>query len=195
MSIASEITRLQTAKADLKTAIQAKGVAVGQQTLDQYAALVAAISGGANLQTKSITVTENGTINVTPDAGYDGLSSLELITNVAGMPSGIATGTFTCTPTTMSKEVSIEHGLGVIPRYVFVGTVVASTTPNNQEIALAVTFNGTQNPHSYLLCLSGDIVDCTSTKTADTASNIYLPTNSGSAWYFLANTYRWIAIA
>lgn len=195
MSIASEITRLQTAKADLKTAIQAKGVTVGQQTLDQYAALVAAISGGANLQTKSITITENGTINVTPDTGYDGLSSLAINTNVAGMPDGITTGTFTCSPATMTKEVSIEHGLGVIPRYVFVGTTAAPTSSNNQEIAFAVTFNDTQNPHSYLLCLSGDIVDCTSSKTADTASNIYLPNNGGSAWYFLANTYRWIAIA
>ena len=41
MSIASEITRLQQAKADLKTAIEAKGVTVpASTTLDGYAALV-----------------------------------------------------------------------------------------------------------------------------------------------------------
>lgn len=47
MSIATEITRLQTAKADLKTAIEAKGVTVSSATkLDGYAALVGKITTG-----------------------------------------------------------------------------------------------------------------------------------------------------
>lgn len=47
MSIASEITRLQTAKADLKTAIEAKGVTVPSATkLGGYADLVGQISTG-----------------------------------------------------------------------------------------------------------------------------------------------------
>lgn len=35
-----------------------------------------------NLQDKSITITENGTQNITFDEGYDGLNSVEVITNV-----------------------------------------------------------------------------------------------------------------
>ena len=47
MSIASEISRLQTAKSDLKTSIENKGVTVpSATTLDGYAALVDQISGG-----------------------------------------------------------------------------------------------------------------------------------------------------
>lgn len=47
MSIATEITRLQTAKDDLKTAIEAKGVTVPSATkLDGYAALVGQITTG-----------------------------------------------------------------------------------------------------------------------------------------------------
>ena len=47
MSISSEITRLQTAKSDLKTAIESKGVTVpSSTTLDGYATLVGQISGG-----------------------------------------------------------------------------------------------------------------------------------------------------
>lgn len=47
MSIASEITRLQNAKASIKTAIEGKGVTVpSSTTLDGYAELIASISGG-----------------------------------------------------------------------------------------------------------------------------------------------------
>ena len=56
MSIASEITRLQTAKADLKTSIENKGVAVSSSaTLDEYPALVDAIpTGGGGLEPKLV---------------------------------------------------------------------------------------------------------------------------------------------
>lgn len=47
MSIASEITRLQTAKADIKAAIEGKGVTVpSEATLDDYADYIDEISGG-----------------------------------------------------------------------------------------------------------------------------------------------------
>lgn len=36
------------------------------------------------LQNKSVTITENGTTNVTADSGYDGLSEVEVTTNVSG---------------------------------------------------------------------------------------------------------------
>lgn len=40
--------------------------------------------GSPVLETKSLTVTKNGTQQVTPDAGFDGIGLLNLITNVAG---------------------------------------------------------------------------------------------------------------
>ena len=46
MSIASEIARLQQAKADLKTAINAKGQSIDDETIDEYADFVAAIEVG-----------------------------------------------------------------------------------------------------------------------------------------------------
>ena len=50
MSIASEIERLQTAKDDLKTSIENKGVTVPEgATLDDYPALVDSISGGGGM--------------------------------------------------------------------------------------------------------------------------------------------------
>ena len=43
-------------------------------------------SGGGtmNLQEKSITISENGTTNIEPDVGYNGLSSVNITTNVSG---------------------------------------------------------------------------------------------------------------
>lgn len=48
MSIASEITRLQQAKADIKAAIETKGVTVGDGTIDTYAAKVLQIPTNAS---------------------------------------------------------------------------------------------------------------------------------------------------
>ena len=46
MSIATEIERLQTAKANIKNAIEQKGVTVGDGTIDTYAEKIGEISGG-----------------------------------------------------------------------------------------------------------------------------------------------------
>ena len=46
MSVAQEIQRLQSAKANIKTAIENKGVTVGDGTIDTYAEKIGQISGG-----------------------------------------------------------------------------------------------------------------------------------------------------
>lgn len=46
MSIATEITRLQKAKSDIKSAIESKGVTVGDGNIDTYAEKINAIQGG-----------------------------------------------------------------------------------------------------------------------------------------------------
>lgn len=73
MSIATEITRLQTAKADLKTAIEGKGVTVPSATLlDGYADLVDSIETGgggedvvALIAARTITSIESGFTTLT----------------------------------------------------------------------------------------------------------------------------------
>ena len=43
--------------------------------------------GASNLQSKSVTFTANGTVTITSDDGYDGLSSVDVTVDVAS--SGI----------------------------------------------------------------------------------------------------------
>lgn len=60
MSIASEITRLQNAKAAIKTAIEAKGVQVGDIGIDTYDEKIALIeTGGGGIDTSDATATSN----------------------------------------------------------------------------------------------------------------------------------------
>ena len=85
MSIASEISRLQQAKADLKTSIGNKGVTVSSSaTLEDYPDYVDAIQqggGSPNLQSKTKSYTPSETAqseSVTADTGYDGLDTVDI---------------------------------------------------------------------------------------------------------------------
>ena len=79
MSVASEIARLQNAKASIKTSIENKGVTVGDGTIDTYASKIDEIStSSAVLGTK--TITQNGTYNASDD-NLDGYSQVKVETS------------------------------------------------------------------------------------------------------------------
>jgi hypothetical protein len=90
MSIATEIARLQQAKADLKASINAKGGTITDETIDEYASKVSALPSPKEEETKTITPNfSSGNQVITPTSGKV-LSQVTLTKPTDLIPENIA---------------------------------------------------------------------------------------------------------
>lgn len=160
MSIASEITRLQGAKASLKSSINAKNDNEHQittETLEDYADFVDTISGGGKPeQTKSAIPSTSSQI-ITPDTGYT-LSSV----SISAMPSGVLS-TPTVNSSTGLVTASIEtsgylaSGTSKTLQLTTQGAQTITPTTSNQTITNGKYLTGTQTIAGDANLVAGNI--------------------------------------
>ena len=184
MSIATQITRLQGAKADLRAAIQAKGVTVPSSAkLDTYDTYVAQIPTGSapRLQSKTATPSTSQQV-IQPDNGYDGLEKVTV--------SAIQTQTKSATPSGSAQQVTPDAGkfltevdIAAAPLQAKTATQNGDVTPDNgyyglSKVTVQVSGGGsTLNPTAgdYPVVENANVARIASTSLTTTGISITIP--------------------
>lgn len=175
MSIASEITRLQNAKDDLRTAIQAKGVTVpATAKLDDYDTYVASISITPTLQAKTATPSTSQQV-ITPDYNYQGLSQVTVSAVTSAIDADIVAG-------------NIKSGVNILG---VTGTYTGDGGGGSATVATTTTTVGNSNASSISFTVSGQPKMFAVQVVKNSGS--YL-TNSSSTRYITSVISNWTTV-
>ena len=126
---------------------------------------IEAIETGSNINiqaSKSITYTSNGTATITPDAGYDALSSVDVTVDVSG-GEDVIIKRVTFKPSSnyllSNNKCVVTHNCGKIPKAVF----IFSDNTSNSYVGYGYIFNfsGSNNTKNVSMYTSFGVTDGT----------------------------------
>ena len=126
---------------------------------------IEAIETGSNINiqaSKSITYTSNGTATITPDEGYDGLSSVDVTVDVSG-GEDVIIKRVTFKPSSnyllSNDKCVVTHNCGKIPKAVF----IFSDNTSNSYVGYGYIFNfsGSNNTKNVSMYTSFGVTDGT----------------------------------
>ena len=156
MSVQSEIDRIITAVGNAYSKVSEKGGTVpASQTVSNLATAIDSIPSGStpSLQSKSVTYTANGTATITPDEGYDGLSSVDVTVDVA---SGGGGGLIKIQNIVKSREIIGDGPEGSSDTITF--DVVNESQYSNNDLLIEL-HNWQTNPNYGKACTTPRILD------------------------------------
>lgn len=136
-------------------------------------------SSAPNLQSKSVTYTANGTATITPDEGYDGLSSVDVTVNVSG-GYNLKKVKYTASANKMLTDITITHNCGSIPKFV----IVMSSNSNATYLMAGSGANESQDS-SFLMVINSVQAQAFVTSTTFNYNNV------GSIRYYRGTTYTY----
>ena len=126
---------------------------------------IEAIETGSNINiqaSKSITYTSNGTNTITPDAGYDGLSSVDVTVDVSGGEDVIIkqvrfkpSGNYLLS----DNRCVVTHNCGKIPKAVFIFS--DNTNSSYAGYGYIFNFSGSNNTKNVSMYTSFGVTDGT----------------------------------
>lgn len=168
MSIATEISRLQSAKAAIKTAIEGKGVTVPSATLlDGYAALITSIPTGGGGSSRLVT----GTFTASTTTG-----TVQAVT-IPYTGSGYPIAAIVCAKGGLSATTNPTWG-ALVQRYA-VGFV--AIYKNDQTTAPTWGTSGTENAGSVMGTYKSSATSAGShSRSGDVGTNLFTSNNASA---------------